>query len=156
MKRLALSLFAFCLVALPTIGHATTTAPGSSPSPKPTPPPVQDQSTVINSSRSNIKNNLAPATSYPSGVHIPNNLQIVQGPGGTLNCRVSVEGVKGDTACTPAQVKAIAASIPPPSALQLSLAKDGTTLLCGTKPCTAAHLKALNEAARVVPHGAPL
>jgi hypothetical protein len=84
--------------------------------------------TNLNSSRSNI-------------------YKIVQdAPGGPLNCRVSVKGVKGDKACTPAQVEAIAASVPR-SAPRLSLAKDGTTLLCGTAPCTTAHLPALKEAA---------
>ena len=131
MKRLALSLALMCAVALPTLAQA---AP-SGPSPKPTPPPHEDGASATNGSRSNIKNNFV----------------IVQGPGGTLHC--TADGKP----CTQAQVKALAAAYSDESTVtrrqdwaRLSLAKDGTTLLCGTAPCTAAHLPALKTASRAV------
>ena len=132
MKRLALSLALMCAVALPTLAQA---AP-SGPTPKPTLPPHEDQASGVGTARSNIKNN---------------NFVIDPGPGGTLHC--TVDGKP----CTQAQVKALAAAYSDESTVtrrqdwaRLSLAKDGTTLLCGTAPCTTAHLTELKAAARAV------
>ena len=120
MKSLALSLLVMCFVALPTMGQA---AP-SGPTPKPTPPPKLFQASAVNSSRSNIKNNLV----------------IDPGPGGTLHCTAYGKP------CTQAQVKALAASYIDQNPRQsIALAKDGS-LLCGTAPCTTKHLPALKAA----------
>jgi hypothetical protein len=124
MKRLALPLALMCAVALPTLAQAATTTP----SPKPTLPPVQNQSTVINSSRSNIKNNL----------------HIVQGSGGTLNC--TADGKP----CTQDQAKALAAALGKQSAIKsLTIAKDGS-LMCNGTHCTAAHIPDLDSAAHAI------
>jgi hypothetical protein len=142
MKRLALSLALMCAVALPTLAQA---AP-SGPTPKPTPPPHLDQSTAVNSSRSNIKNNLIVETPSPtrSGVNIPNNLQIVQGSGGTLRCTA------GGMPCTQDQAKALAAALGKQSAIKsLTIAKDGS-LLCNGTHCTAAHIPDLDSAAHAI------
>jgi hypothetical protein len=118
MKRLALSLALMCAVALPTLAQA---AP-SGPTPKP-PVPKPLQSSAVNTSRSNIKNNLV----------------IDQGPDGKLRC------VSNGKPCTEAQVKALEVTTGKPPWGALSLAKDGS-LMCGKKPCTAAHLPALKRA----------
>jgi hypothetical protein len=89
---------------------------------------VQDQSTTVNSSRSNIKNNL----------------KVVQGPGGTLNCTAN------DKSCTQDQVKALAAALGKQSAIKsLTIAKDGS-LLCNGTHCTAAHIPDLDSAAHAI------
>ena len=87
------------------------------------------------------------------------NTKFVVRPGGTVECVTA-----NDKPCTQAQVKALAAAYSDEStvtrrqdlAARLSLAKDGTTLLCGTAPCTTAHLPALNAAAKKTPsHNSP-
>ncbi len=99
------------------------------------------QSTAVNTSRSNIKNNLV----------------IGQGPDGKPRCTVA------DKPCTKDQVTQLNAALPgmktvksgpdPRSVKSISLAKDGS-LTCetsaGTTPCTAAHITDLKAgAARV-------
>lgn len=95
-------------------------------------------SNVVNSSRSNIKNNVV----------------ISQGPDGKTHCIVA------DKACTKDQVTQLNAALPgmktvksgpdPRSVKSISLAKDGS-LMCetaaGTIPCTAAHITDLKAAA---------
>jgi hypothetical protein len=123
MKSLALSLLVMCFVGLPTMGQA---AP-SGPTPKPTLPPKLLQASAVNTSRSNIKNNLV----------------INPGPDGTLYCTAYGKP------CTQAQVKALAAAAGKDggsSTESLTLAKDGRTFLCGTAPCTTKHLAALKAA----------
>ncbi|MGA3018188.1 MAG: hypothetical protein ABSF62_13795 [Bryobacteraceae bacterium] len=93
---------------------------------------------VVNSSRSNIKNNFV----------------IAQGPDGKTHCTVA------DKPCTKDQVTQLNAALPgmktvksgpdPRSVKSISLAKDGS-LVCetaaGTVPCTAAHITDLKAAA---------
>src|SRR5271157_515370 len=93
---------------------------------------------VVNSSRSNIKNNLV----------------IGQAPDGKPRCTVA------DKPCTKDQVTQLNAALPgmktvksgpdPRSVKSISLAKDGS-LTCetasGTTPCTAAHITDLKAAA---------
>ena len=120
MKRLALFLVAICAVALPTVGLATPT---------------------YTTTKSNVKTN---------------SVAVVQGLDGKLRCTADGKS------CTQAQVNALAATFNagvnpcngagggPAHSDQgcLALAKDGTTLLCGTAPCTAAHLPGLQAAAK--------
>jgi hypothetical protein len=81
-------------------------------------------------------------TTTKSGVKT-NAIAVVQGPDGKLACRAAGKP------CTEAQVNALAAKGKSSGGPDLSLAKDGS-LLCGEKPCTTAHLAALNEAAATV------
>ncbi len=131
--------------------------------PLPTPTPTrEDQSTAVNSSRSNIKNNLQIyVTPSPSPTASPvgnaqsksinlnssrsNIYKIVVDPTGTLQCTVDGKS------CTQDQVKVLAASLSTSKSIKsLSLAPNGTTLLCDNKPCTTAHLTVLNNAASAV------
>ena len=117
MKRLALALVMTCVVAQTAMG--------------------QNQSTTVNTSRSNIKNNL----------------KIVPGPNGKFTCTANGK------MCTLTQVNELAAAASVQStsksksnvkAIGLTLAKDNSTLLCDGKPCTTAHLADLNAAASAV------
>lgn len=128
---------------------AVPTMAGSALSPTPSPKPALTVKSTPVVRKSSRVDNTALRSTNSSGA-----LAIVQGPGGTLNCRVSVKGAKGDTACTRAQVKALAAVLSTSKEFTtkgyetLTLAQDGTTLLCGATPCTTKHLTTLSNAAK--------
>lgn len=121
-----------------TLGLALTAMGQKKP-----PPP---QSSAVNTSRSNIKNN--------------RNIKVVEDPPGTVRCVVTGEKIAKD--CTKDQVdllnKALTTSAQKEQATsaqrtnkftakpQLSLAPNGS-LLCDKKPCTAGDLSDVNKAA---------
>jgi hypothetical protein len=114
----------------------SSTTPGRGPA-------VEGQSTGINTSRSNVKNNI----------------QVLPGPDGRPHCTFSVAG-KAEP-CTATEIAqfnaALAKSSAAPGAAKtavksIALAKDGS-LMCTTSsetgPCTAAHLHDLKQASEV-------
>jgi len=116
-------------IALTIFGLAALTAAGQ-------------QTSAVNISRSNIKNNI----------------QVVPGPNGKVLCTSSAAGKTAP--CTASEVaslnsalsahyKGIKGGIPANSVKSIALAKDGS-LMCvtasGTAPCTSTHLPDLKQA----------
>ena len=127
-----------------TTGPSVTPGGSKAPGPGPT---VEAQATVINSSRSNIRNNIT----------------VVQGPDGKVRCTSAVFGPT--TACSARELTQLNTAFAglidsskggtskSSSVKGVTQAKDGS-LMCatasGTVPCGAAHLPDLTQGARAV------
>jgi len=123
MKPMALSVALLCVTALAVIGHQAAN--------------------VVNSSRSNIKNNL----------ELP---VISQGPDGKVQCKVA------DVACTKDQVEQLSKACATYNTTKghskslkgVALAPNGSLTCVGydsrQAPCTAVHLADLNNAAALL------